>query len=179
METLVVFLMYFTIENPDLKVIEELNDNRKLIEKTNEDKLNLLFELSQEVKQPIKSIEKISDEALLLDDMSEIKEKLKIIKANSKQLSLISNNILNVSNMDKDMSSCMISFDVPNSYNSVISECVDNSIMSYKDGRVTISSSGYFAKGDKLELKLKLYLNDSQEMKISRLAINNLLMKSE
>lgn len=86
---------------------------------------------------------------------------------------------LNVSNMDKDMSSCMISFDVPNSYNSVISECVDNSIMSYKDGRVTISSSGYFAKGDKLELKLKLYLNDSQEMKISRLAINNLLMKSE
>lgn len=86
---------------------------------------------------------------------------------------------LNVSNMDKDMSSCMISFDVPNSYNSVISECVDNSIMSYKDGRVTISSSSYFAKGDKLELKLKLYLNDFQEMKISRLAINNLLMKSE
>lgn len=86
---------------------------------------------------------------------------------------------LNVLNMDKDMSSCMIGFDVPNSYNSVISECIDNSIMSYKDGRVTISSSNYFAKGDSLKLNLKLYLNDSQEMKISRLAINNLLMKSE
>jgi len=100
METLVVFLMYFTIENPDLKVIEELNDNKKLIEKTNEDKLNLLFELSQEVKQPIESIESLSDEALAVNNLSVIKEKLKIIKANSKQLSLISNNILNISTMD-------------------------------------------------------------------------------
>lgn len=96
----IAFIMFHTIENPDAKVIAELNDNRKLIEKTNEDKLNLLFELSQEVKQPINNIENLSEVLLSSKDKNEINDTAKIIKANSKQLSLISNNILNISNMD-------------------------------------------------------------------------------
>lgn len=96
----ITFLMYFTIENPDLMIIEELNNNRKLIEKTNEDKLNLLFELSQEVKQPINNIEQVCENSLKLEDVESIKNSLKTIKSNSKQLSLITNNVLNISNMD-------------------------------------------------------------------------------
>jgi len=96
----IAFIMFHTIENPDAKVIAELNDNRKLIEKTNEDKLNLLFELSQEVKQPINNIENLSEVLLSSKDKDEINDTAKIIKANSKQLSLISNNILNISTMD-------------------------------------------------------------------------------
>ena len=96
----IAFIMFHTIENPDAKVIEELNSNKKLIEKTNEDKLNLLFELSQEVKEPIKSIENEVVELENIDNLELVGEKAKKIKASSKQLSLISNNILNVSNMD-------------------------------------------------------------------------------
>lgn len=96
----IAFIMFHTIENPDAKVINELSNNKKLIEKTNEDKLNLLFELSQEVKQPIKNIENLSEALLKSKDKEEIDETAKTIKANSKQLSLISNNILNISNMD-------------------------------------------------------------------------------
>lgn len=96
----IAFIMFHTIENPDAKVIEELNSNKKLIEKTNEDKLNLLFELSQDVKQPIQSIENEVLELENVDSLELVGEKAKKIKASSKQLSLISNNILNVSNMD-------------------------------------------------------------------------------
>lgn len=97
---LTAFLMYHTIENPDLKMVKELYDNRKLIEKTNEDKLNLLFELSQEIKQPIKNIEKLSNDIITVKDKEKIVDIAMDIKNNSKQLSLMTNNILDVSTMD-------------------------------------------------------------------------------
>lgn len=97
---LTAFLMYHTIENPDLKMVKELYDNRKLIEKTNEDKLNLLFELSQEIKQPIKNIEKLSNDIITVKDEEKIVDIAMDIKNNSKQLSLMTNNILDVSAMD-------------------------------------------------------------------------------
>lgn len=94
----VAFIMYHTIENPDVKMVNELNSNKRLIEKTNEDKLNLLFELSQEIKQPIKKLEDLSDDIINEKDISV--NDIKTIKSYSKQLSLITNNILDVSTMD-------------------------------------------------------------------------------
>lgn len=99
-ESFVLFIMYFTIENPDVKVIETLNENRKLIEKTNEEKLNILFELQQKTKEPIKNIQDISNLMLNENNKDNLKEMAKQVNTSSKELMLLSNNVFDISNMD-------------------------------------------------------------------------------
>lgn len=52
----VCLTMYFTIENPDIKMVDELIKNRKVIERNSEEKSMFLFKISQELKQPINNI---------------------------------------------------------------------------------------------------------------------------
>ena len=96
----IAFIMYHTIENPDVKVIETLNENRKLIEKTNEEKLNILFELQQKTKEPIKNIQDISNLMLNENNKDKLKEMAKHVNTSSKELMLLSNNVFDISNMD-------------------------------------------------------------------------------
>ena len=56
MESFVVFLMYFTIENPDVKMLNELYKNKELMEQNYEDKYNFLFEMTQEARSPLLNI---------------------------------------------------------------------------------------------------------------------------
>ncbi|NMA50866.1 MAG: hypothetical protein GX951_03340, partial [Mollicutes bacterium] len=49
----IIFLMYFTIENPDIKVLNELYKNKTIMEQTYDDKANFLFEAAQEIKNPL------------------------------------------------------------------------------------------------------------------------------
>ncbi len=68
METFIMFVMYFTIENPDLKMLEELYKNKKIIEKNNENTSNFLFKISQSIKNPVKQIiEKTSNNGELIE----------------------------------------------------------------------------------------------------------------
>ena len=97
-QSIVTALMYFTIENPDMQMVEELNKNKKLTEQNFEEKTNFLFKISQNLKQPLKQITDISTELI---EQKEIDiEKLKKINNNSKQLYTYVNNALDVSNMD-------------------------------------------------------------------------------
>ena len=50
--TVTIFIMYFTIENPDVKILEEVYKNRKLLENSNNDMSNYLFKISQDLKKP-------------------------------------------------------------------------------------------------------------------------------
>ena len=56
MLTLVDLIMIFTIENPDVKMVDELVKNRKIIERTSEEKSIFLFKMSQELRGPISNI---------------------------------------------------------------------------------------------------------------------------
>ena len=56
---LVVIIMYFTIENPDIHMINELYRNKMLVEKSYEEKSNFLFKMTQEVKKPINNMKKL------------------------------------------------------------------------------------------------------------------------
>ena len=95
----ITFLMYFTIENPDLQMVEELNKNRKLTEQNFEEKTNFLFKISQDLKKPLLDITEISNN-IMENTKDEIKEQVKIINNSSKQLYTYVNNALDVSNMD-------------------------------------------------------------------------------
>ena len=74
---LVELIMYFTIENPDLKVVNELLRNKELVEKQMEDKSRFLFEVSQDIKIPTKNILGIVKNYSKLNDDLDKKEAMK------------------------------------------------------------------------------------------------------
>ena len=51
-------IMIFTIENPDIKLVEELIENRKIIERSSEEKSAFLFKISQGIREPVHNIDR-------------------------------------------------------------------------------------------------------------------------
>ena len=96
----VTVLIFFTIENPDVKLIQELNENRILVEKTNEEKSNFLFKMSQELKSPVAYMEEVSSSLLNEKDSKKVKDGINSINMSSRKLSYIINNVLDVSSID-------------------------------------------------------------------------------
>ena len=95
----VTFVMYFTIENPDVKMIDELNKNRILVNKTVEDKSNFLFLASSQLKRPIDDIKEISSKSVNLKNDEELRENMKNICNLSHNLSILVNNVMDISNL--------------------------------------------------------------------------------
>jgi CheY-like chemotaxis protein len=87
--------MYYTIENPDLKMMEELYKNKKLIEKNNEDTSNFLFRITQDIKRPVKDIIEVSSNV-----DGDLKSKMKYINNTSISLDYLINDALDVSSMN-------------------------------------------------------------------------------
>ena len=98
--SLINLIMYFTIENPDMKMLEEIENNRNLIERGMEEKSNLLFKISQDVRIPINNIEQISNEMINKKKVSDLVNNAKIINSESKNVSFIVNNLLDISSMN-------------------------------------------------------------------------------
>ena len=49
-----LLVMYFTIENPDIKMLDELIKNRKITERNSEEKSMFIFKMTQELKKLLK-----------------------------------------------------------------------------------------------------------------------------
>ena len=96
----IVLLMYFTIENPDVKLLEEREKNRLLLYHTIEEKSNFLFIVSSNLRNTIKKIYNVSLKSLNNDDKNQLKKALKEINNDVNYLNFSLENILNVSNMD-------------------------------------------------------------------------------
>ena len=99
METFITVLMYFTIENPDVKVINELNRNKDILEKNNEDRSNFLFRMTQEVRKPISNIDNLTN-MIDTDKYVKLEDIVSAIKSNTRQISYIVNDVLDVSSTD-------------------------------------------------------------------------------
>ncbi len=97
--TYIDMIMFFTIENPDVKMIYELNKNKKLLESMSEEKSNFLFSMSQETKRPIDNIIEVKGMLENEKDLSAIDNGLKIIENNARSLKNIINNVLDISNL--------------------------------------------------------------------------------
>ncbi len=94
-------LMYFTIENPDIKMIEQLNIAKETAEKANAAKTDFLSNMSHEIRTPLNAIVGFSN--ILLDDES-IPEKAKdevrdIVMASDNLLEIV-NGILDISKIE-------------------------------------------------------------------------------
>lgn len=95
----ITFVMYFTIENPDVKMIEELNKNRLLVNQTMEEKSNFLFLASNQIKSPINSILELSNKSLEENDQTKIQENLVQINNLSHSLAFLVENVMDMSTL--------------------------------------------------------------------------------
>lgn len=95
----VTVLMYFTMENPDVKMINELNKNRLLVNQTIEEKSNFLFQVSNQIKKPINNIIEISNNSLQEDNIELIKQDLKNINNLSHDLAFEVENVMDISTL--------------------------------------------------------------------------------
>lgn len=114
-------IMFFTIENPDLKMLEEYNKNRELVAAGFEERANLLFKITQDVKNPIKKIKLYSDKILQSNDIEENNQMAYNISQISDNLINTVDEVLSISTLDrKNVKIYNLSYDVYNIFNQII-----------------------------------------------------------
>ena len=100
MDTFITFLMYFTIENPDMRMIAQLNLAKEQADKANQAKSDFLSNMSHEIRTPLNAIvgfgQALSEEDLPPQAMSEVKD---IMMASDNLLEIV-NGILDISKIE-------------------------------------------------------------------------------
>lgn len=93
-------IMYFTIENPDMKMIEELNAAKDTAEKANNAKTDFLSNMSHEIRTPLNAVVGFSQGLLEEDLPASAKEEVEDIINASQSLLQIVNGILDISKIE-------------------------------------------------------------------------------
>ena len=98
--SIVDMIMMFTIENPDVKMIEELELAKNQAEKANHAKTDFLSSMSHEIRTPLNAIVGFSECVLSSNTLEEAKENSADIINASKTLLEIVNGILDISKIE-------------------------------------------------------------------------------
>lgn len=98
--TFVNYIMYFTIENPDVNHIKELNLAKDQAEKANLAKTEFLSNMSHEIRTPLNAIVGFSECMVDSNDLNETKQFAKDIVDASNNLLEIVNGILDISKIE-------------------------------------------------------------------------------
>ena len=88
-----VYFLYFSIENPDLKIISELENVKTDINKSNRAKTDFLSNMSHEIRTPMNAIVGFSEALLNSDNFSEERARIDI-----QHISNAGNNLLDIIN---------------------------------------------------------------------------------
>ncbi|MBQ2910563.1 MAG: response regulator [Bacilli bacterium] len=99
-ETFICAIMYFTIENPDVKMIHQLDLAREHADKANRAKTDFLSSMSHEIRTPLNAIVGFSDYIMSSNSLEEAKENAQDIVNASKTLLEIVNGILDISKIE-------------------------------------------------------------------------------
>ena len=97
--TLVNYLMYFTIENPDVKMLLEMKKSKDKLDKSNYDKSMFLFDMSKMVKRSTENINKIAYDVLDNRDIDKDNSMREIINEVS-MLNTMCNKMFNINEVE-------------------------------------------------------------------------------
>lgn len=100
MEAFITVIMYFTIENPDKKLLEEVYMSKKLVESANEDKSMFIYNMMNEVKSIASDINKSSEIILNSNNLEENRFFAREIIASNNKLYSMANDIYNIDVID-------------------------------------------------------------------------------
>ncbi len=116
-----VLVMYFTIENPDLKLLNEYTQNKELLESNIESKTNMLFKVSEDVKSPLKNIKKNAINILNVNKKIEKDDYAKKIYNESNNVLNDINEVFNVFSIDNSKVKIVdTTFNIYNLYDEII-----------------------------------------------------------
>ena len=156
-EAFIIFLMYFTIENPDVKQINEMVRNNEIVEQTYIDKSNFLFEMTGEVREPLNNIRKLCDIIQNEKDEDVIKSNVKYINNSIRQLDFIVNNVLNVSSLDVQKVKFLNNrYNLKMIYDDLVKR-IEPSVNSNVEFRSSIPNKVPYLYGDNIKVKQVLY----------------------
>ena len=104
-EFLIVFIMYHTIENPDMKMLDEVHKAKVISDNANEEKTLFLYNMTNEIRGITKDIDKETDN--ILDetdnkkiDVEEINNSARNIKGSTAKFTTMTNEILDILSID-------------------------------------------------------------------------------
>ena len=96
----IIYIMFFTIENPDVKMLEQMELAKDQAEKANRAKTDFLSSMSHEIRTPLNAIVGFSDCIMEASSLGEAKENAKDIVNASQTLLEIVNGILDISKIE-------------------------------------------------------------------------------
>ena len=104
-ETFITLLMYFTIENPDVKMLYELNKSKEISDNANEEKAMFLYNMTNDIRRATKEVDSIAN-AILNEsenkkvDIEKVKDYARELKNSAARFNSMTNEILDISQVD-------------------------------------------------------------------------------
>jgi len=98
--TLISYLMFFTIENPDMKLLEEVHKSKEISDAANEEKTLFLYNMTQEIRNTTEDINANADMILDSDSLDDDKDCAREIKGITSKFNSMANELFDVSKLD-------------------------------------------------------------------------------
>ena len=124
-----LLIMYFTIENPDAKLVTELEAAKAEAERANSAKTDFLTKVSHEVRTPLNAIVGFAATLDEVETLEEARENAQYIVSASKNILELVNGILDISKLEENK------VEIVNTEYSLVKECEE--IIRYIEPRIS------------------------------------------
>lgn len=96
------YVMYYTIENPDVRILEELHKSKEVSDTANEEKTMFLYNMTQEIREIVNEINSSANDILDSNLVDENKDSARNIIATTSKFTTLTNDLLDISSVDTD-----------------------------------------------------------------------------